>query len=327
LARGVQPRAASFVNAVLRRLSREGAPPLPDAGADPLGWLVTEGSLPRWLAERWLERWGPGVSVTRARAFLLPPPLVFRLNPRRPEAVERARSAGLDPRPLAVPGAWTSAAPGRATELAAHGLVWVQDQGSQLVARLAAAPGLILDACAAPGGKATLAGDLVGGAGTVVAAEASPRRLRTLTALVARWGSPNVRCLGADAARPPFHRAFDTVLLDAPCSGLGTLGRHPDVRWRVTPEDVERHAERQSTLLRRLADLVAGGGRLVYATCSIEPEENEAVVSGFLESRPDYRVEPPEAGAPFLDGPFVRTWPERDGGDAFFAAVLRRARS
>src|SRR5207245_9816991 len=121
-----------------------------------------------------------------------------------------------------------------------------------------------------------------------------------------------------------FRAPFDAVLLDAPCSGLGTLGRNPDLRWRRP--DLARHARRQRQLLEGLAPLVRPGGRLVYATCSLEPEENEGVVSAFLAAHADFTTAPaPGWAARFADGPFARTLPERDGGDGFFAALLQRA--
>jgi 16S rRNA (cytosine967-C5)-methyltransferase len=263
--------------------------------------------------------------VARARAFLAPPPTVFRLNPRVPDALDRARQAGLEPRALIVPGAFEATA-GRAIELASTGVLYLQDQGSQLVAQLAASPGRILDACAAPGGKTTLLADGVPSPALVVAAEASPRRLQTLATLVRRWGSPRVCCVGADGTRPPFLSAtFDAVLLDAPCTGLGTLARHPDIRWRAGPEDLPRHAQRQKTLLESVAALVAPGGRLVYSTCSAEPEENEDIVLPFLRGHSGFATAvPPDWATPFRDGAFLRTQPERDGGDAFFVAVLQR---
>jgi 16S rRNA (cytosine967-C5)-methyltransferase len=325
LAREARSRGTGLVNAALRRLARDGPRPFPDASADPAGWLASEGSLPEWLAARWLRRLGPEGAVARARAFLAVPPASFRLNPRVEDALKRAEAAGLAPRALAVPGAYRATA-GRAAELATAGVIYLQDTGSQMAAQLAARPGRVLDACAAPGGKALALADLAAGAGSVVALEASPRRLRALAGLARRWGS-DVRCLGGDALRPPFSARFDAVLLDAPCSGLGTLGRHPDIRWRMREPDILLHAERQARLLESAAGLVRPGGRLVYSVCSGEPEEGEAVVGPFLAAREDFRRAPlPDWSAPFLgeDG-FLRTGPEHGGGDAFFLAVLDRA--
>jgi 16S rRNA (cytosine967-C5)-methyltransferase len=323
LAREAAPRASGFVNAVLRRLARQGPPALPDPGRDPMAWLTTAGSLPGWLAERWLARLGPEGAVARARAFLERPLVAFRFNPRAPHACDAVRAEGLDPRPLAVPGAWTAAAQPRSS--AEQGAVYLQDQGSQMAAHLAAGPGVVLDACAAPGGKATLIADLLGDSVRVVAAEASPSRLPRMAELVARWRADRVRLLGADALRPPFRATFDSVLLDAPCTGLGTIGRHPDIRWRTQPRDVVRHARRQRELLESLAALVRPGGRLVYAVCSGEPEEGEEVVRGFLAGRTEFVLAPlPAWAAPFAEAGLARTRPERDGGDAFFAAVMER---
>jgi 16S rRNA (cytosine967-C5)-methyltransferase len=325
LARSAAPRSAGFVNAVLRRLAREGEPSPPDPVADPLRWLTTTGSLPDWLARRWVERPGPEAAVARARAFLERPPTVVRLNPRLPDARSRLSAAGLEARPLAVPGAW-EARGAAVAGLAAEAVVYVQDQGSQLVAHLAASKGRVLDACAAPGGKTTLLAELGGGAARVVGAEVSPRRLRVLDGLVRRWGAAGVSLVGADASRPPFRAAFDSVLLDAPCSGLGTLGRNPDIKWHLTSADVLRHARRQRELLFSVSGLVRPGGRLVYSVCSTEPEEGEDVVEFFLQKRPTFQPAPlPAWATPFTHGRFLRTFPERDGGDGFFVAALERA--
>jgi 16S rRNA (cytosine967-C5)-methyltransferase len=324
LAKERAPRGSGFVNAVLRRLARAGAPAEPDAARDPLAWLTSTGSLPAWLAARWLARLGAADAVARARVLLQEPTTAVRLNPRHPDAEAHAAAAGLTLERGTVPGAFRVTA-GRPQELAAAGLLHAQDEGSQLVAHLAAGPGRTLDACAAPGGKATLVGDLVGAGGVVVAGELAPGRRHTLAGLVARWGARNVHVVGADGLRPPFLGGFDTVLLDAPCSGLGTLARHPDIRWRVQPEDLARHARRQGALLDSLAQVVRPSGRLVYATCSSEPEENEDVVTRFLERRRDFRVlDLPAWAEPFRDGASVKTRPETDGGDAFFAVVLGR---
>lgn len=316
-------RGRGFVNAVLRAVAREGAPPPPDPAADPRGWLVTEGSLPAWLAERWLARLGAERTIARARAWLAVPPVHFRFNPRRADSRAEVEQA-LRPRPLAVEGAF-EATVGDVAPWAERGVIYAQDLGAQLVARLAEDRGRVLDACAAPGGKALLLADA--GAREVVAAEAAAPRARTLQRLVDRWGAADrVRVVQADATRPPFAPAsFDVVLVDAPCSGLGTLGRHPDIRWRATEADLQRHAARQAGILSACADLVRPGGRLVYATCSTEPEENEQVVSGLLAGRPDFHGEPPPAwAAAFAEGEWVRATPETHGSEVFFAAVLRR---
>jgi 16S rRNA (cytosine967-C5)-methyltransferase len=240
-----------------------------------------------------------------------------------PDAQARLEAAGVETLPTDVPGALRATA-GRLGALAAQGVVYVQDVGSQVVALLAASPGLVLDACAAPGGKALLIADVGGPLTRVIAAEASLRRLSTLVRLRSLWGVTNVAVLGADAMRPPFARSFDAVLLDAPCSGLGTLARHPDVRWRITPADVARHGLRQMRLLDSVASLVRPGGRLVYATCSLEPEENEEVVEHLLRSRADFECEDAPAWARlFRAGAFLRIEPAGHG-DAFFAARLRR---
>ncbi len=326
LAREVEPRATGFTNAVLRRLQREGPPPAADPVREPLAWLTTAGSLPHWLAERWLARLGPERAIARARALLELPPTHFRVHPRVEDVPAWLSAVGLRVRPTFVPGA-LELLEGRLAPLAAEGLVYVQDAGAQLVAHLSATPGRVLDACAAPGGKSLLLAQIEG-VTCVVAAEASLRRVRTLERLRARWGATRVLVLAADARRPPFRTAFDCVLLDAPCSGLGTLARHPDIRWRVQAGDLARHAERQGSMLEAVAGLVRPGGRLVYATCSVEPEENEDVVRPFLARHPDFAPERPPAWAEAQrDGAFVRMEPAAQAGDAFFAASLRRERA
>jgi 16S rRNA (cytosine967-C5)-methyltransferase len=330
LARREDSRAAGFVNAVLRRLQREGAPAEPDPAADPLAWLTTAGSLPRWLAQRWCSRLGADAAVARARALLEVPPTGFRLNPRVADAEDRARSAGVEWRSTRVPGA-LELVDGHLGGLADEGVVYVQDVGSQLVARLlarAGTSGRVLDACAAPGGKALLLGDVLReSSGRVFAAEAALRRLGTLSRLRERWGAANVFPLGADARQPPFATLFDGALVDAPCSGLGTLARHPDIRWSLRREDLPRQSRRQREILEAIASLVRPGGRLVYSTCSVEDEENGEVVGPFLEAHPEWTLEKlPDWASPFATGGFVRMDPSVDRGDTFFAAVLARAR-
>jgi 16S rRNA (cytosine967-C5)-methyltransferase len=327
LAREREPRAAGFVNAILRRLAREGPPPEPDALRDPLAWLCTAGSLPDWLARRWHARLGPERAVARARAGLEAPPVFVRLNPAQPSARDAVEASGVELDPAAVPGA-ARAGGAPLGPLAERALLYVQDQGSQLVARLAASEGLVLDACAAPGGKAILLSDLARQEATrIVAADVSRVRMDVLRRLARRWGAARVRAVAADALAPPFSRPFDAVLLDAPCSGLGTLARNPDIRWRLSPADVDRNAARQESLVESVSRLVRPGGLLVYAVCSLEPEESDAVVDRFLERHADFAVDPlPDWARPFARGERVELDPAQHGGDGFFAVRLLRGR-
>jgi 16S rRNA (cytosine967-C5)-methyltransferase len=323
LARRYAPRASGLVNAVLRRLAREGPAPTPDPQQDPEGWLTTAGSLPPWLAARWLRQLGPQGAVARAEAVTRPPAAALRLNPRKP-AEGRALIERLSLVPGAVPGCWIASAMSGGQHDAGTAY-YVQDEGSQMVGQLAARAGTVIDLCSAPGGKSLLAADAIGPNGRVLACEVSPRRLVTLANAVARWGSSNVRCVGADALRPPFRVLADTVLLDAPCSGLGTLGRRPDVRWRRREAEIPAFAARQRRMLRTATSLVRPGGVLVYSVCSLEPEEGPDAVRDLLAADPSLEPLPaPPWAAPFADGPFLTRLPERDGGDGFFAAVLGR---
>jgi 16S rRNA (cytosine967-C5)-methyltransferase len=210
----------------------------------------------------------------------------------------------------------------------------VQDEASQLVGEFASAARgeRILDACASPGGKTTQMAARAAEGGLVIAADVRGRRIALLARAVAASGASNIRIVRADArAAPAFGGVFDAVLIDAPCSGLGTIRRDPDVRWRRTEADFAPLALAQREMLEQLAATVRPGGRLIYSTCSSEPEENEAVVDGFLaahpefrraasrllEQRPDLSILVDEAGA-------LRTLPFRDGLEAFYAASLQR---
>jgi 16S rRNA (cytosine967-C5)-methyltransferase len=175
----------------------------------------------------------------------------------------------------------------------ADGLFFVQDEASQLVALAAdAQPGeRVLDLCAAPGGKTTAMAASMGDRGLIVASDVRPRRLRLLHETVRLSGSQSAHVVQIAARGPlPFGNTFDCVLVDAPCSGLGTIRRDPDIRWRRREADLVTLARDQEDLLQRAASTVAPGGRLVYATCSSEPDENDHVVDRFLERQRDFRL-------------------------------------
>jgi 16S rRNA (cytosine967-C5)-methyltransferase len=322
LARSEAPRASGLVNAALRALARNGAPAPPDPQSSPLGWLTTAGSLPPWLAERWLARLGPELARKRAASLLEPSSRALRINPRSTGLAERLAGFGLAA--SRVPGGFVLETP-PPRDLILEGEAYFQSEGSQLAAGLVPLSPLVWDCCAAPGGKALAIADRLGGFGRLLATERAPGRLLTLARLVRRWGSENVRVVGATALSPPLKDPLGAILLDAPCSGLGTLAHHPDIRWRARPEDLPRHAERQRALLSSASSLLAPGGGLVYATCSLEPEENEGVLEPFLEEHRDFHPLPlPAWAAPFQSGPFARVLPEAFGGDGFFIALLGR---
>jgi len=334
-------RAAGFVNAVLRRLAqRADALVLPALADDPLAHLEHALGLPAWIASRWLEQLGPLEAAALAEASNAAPPLTARVNPLR--LTRDALLAELLPRfPKAQPCRFAAGgivlghggAPGSDPAFMA-GLFSVQDEASQLVVDvLDPQPGeRVLDACAAPGTKTSACAERVGPAGLVVALDKSERRLALVGRAARRLGLANVTALARDATQPLAElpgAPFDRVLVDAPCSGLGALRRNPDARWRVSPDDPALLARTQSALLASAATALRPGGALVYSTCTLLPEENEAVVAAFLSREPGFRRTDarrlPEALRPLLgeDGS-LRTWPHRHGMDGFYATRLER---
>ncbi len=328
-------RAAGFVNAVLRRLSETRAPPAPPSReVDPVGHIAAVTAHPRWMVERW-SRWLGEDEAEKLCAA----------NQQQAPAVVRVRRGMLAEARAAMERAGISSEPGRfspealvlaagappALDIEGHeeGLFQAQDEAAQLVSIYCApSPGArVLDACAAPGGKAC---HLAETAGSVLAVDLHARKAKNIAEAAARLGLQNVTSLAADAALPipgAAEESFDLVLLDAPCSGLGTLRRHPEVKLRRTPEDVDRLASLQARLLASVQRYVKPGGLLVYALCTLTPEECDEQVDRFVKSHSHFRIDPPPAGFPpgCLDGRgFMRTLPHRTGTDGFFAARLRK---
>jgi 16S rRNA (cytosine967-C5)-methyltransferase len=329
--------AAPMVNAVLRRAARQ-LDEQPGASLDDaLERFAVETSHPRWLIERWIAAFGEEETRRLALADNQPPPVAFRVNRLRSdmdEVIARLESEGLRLRPSRVaPGALVVEDGPAAilAQAAERGAIYIQDEASQLVSLLLApASGeRILDLCAAPGSKSSHIAALAGSTAWVMACDVHPHRLATLAATCKRLDIKTVAPVALDATRelPLLESAppFDRLLIDAPCSGTGTLRRNPEIKWRLAATDIPRLADLQLSLLARATGTLRRGGRLVYSTCSIEREENEAVIRRFLESGAPFRVVAPNAPADFItDEGFVRTFPHRGGADGFFAAVLER---
>lgn len=328
--------AAGLVNAVLRKLAAAGPalPSLPDVPEDSQAWraqavayLSVTMSHPAWLVERWLDRYGWDATAA----------WVAFDNVSAPVTLWPAPGTATPAWPPHAPTTWV---PGGAVlqdgqsalALLRAGQAFAQDEASAAVGAVAAAVAHppVLDACAAPGGKSLVLAATLPRDAHLVAADVRARRVTTLKQMLQRLAGRPVPVLRLDARALPFAGTFGTVLVDAPCSGLGTLRRDPDLRWRRAPEHLADFVTLQRAMLREAMTAVRPGGRVVYATCSSEPEENEDLVVDVVRESDwtliDLRQSPlpgrlPEAIAP--QG-WLRTLPHRHGLEAFFAAVLER---
>jgi 16S rRNA (cytosine967-C5)-methyltransferase len=341
-------RAASLVNAVLRRMPRgpfqaasfESALLGRKEDAERLGILYSH---PDWIVRRWLGRFGADGTRALLESNNRPLPTACSvLDPENADQIaESLREDGLEvaqghllARALILRG-------GNPVESAAfrEGWIAVQDEASQAVALLAGVESgqSVLDLCAAPGNKMLHLARAAGPGARVVAADLYPHRLRAVRGQLERTAMAGVALVALDATIPlPFRERFDRVLVDAPCSGTGTLSRNPEIRWRLKPADIADLARRQAAILRHALDALAPGGRLVYATCSLEPEENEAVVKAVLAEYPEARLcdAPADFASHLAKGVlpgklfdrhgFFHTLPPETSTDGFFAAILTR---
>ena len=335
---------AGFANALLRRLARDGERPLPDAAADPAGYLTAIG-MPGWLVRLLLAELPPADAVAFADAAARPAPVTLRANTgrltrdelavrlaaERPDATLAASQIApdaLDARSLAAPAATT----------AWHdGLFTIADAGAQVVAELCgAAPGeRIMDACAGSGGKTAHLLSLAGDRARIDAVDVSADKLDMAAATLRRLGLAGAAPVVADLTAPLVDQTprYHRILLDAPCSGLGVLRRHPETLLRRQPADIDALAERQLRMLSMVAPALLPGGLLTYAVCTFERRECEDVVTAFLRAHPRFAIEPavtaggavPWARLADATGA-IRTWPQRDAADGFFAVRLRSAR-
>ncbi len=335
-------KLAGFVNAVLRKLATSGEPALP---VEPRARLAVEHSLPPWIIDELAAQVPADELAAAVAALATPAPLWVRVNTARSTDVEdTARRVAEASAGLIAEGATIEATPLSATALAVRGAGdpsispsfqagrWtVQDLGAQLVGALAApVPARVLDACAGLGGKTTHLAELGSAtAGTTIhALDRAAAKLVLLESSARRLGLSGIRTIAAEltATTAGLDPAYDLVLLDAPCSGLGVLRRHPEAKARLTAADLAGLAVTQAALLDAAAARVAPGGALVYAVCTFTRAEGPEQLAGFVARHPEFAVEPPAGAlAALAEGGALRTWPHRHGADGFFAVRLRRA--
>ncbi|UVI27834.1 16S rRNA (cytosine(967)-C(5))-methyltransferase RsmB [Paenibacillus spongiae] len=338
---------SGMVNGVLRNMERrlqELRGPIEER--NPVSRIGITYSYPDWLVERWIDAYGEAVTEAICASGNESPHASLRINRLRlaqDEALKRLSEAGYqaNPSPLAPYGIILEGAGNFAlTDSYAEGLWTLQDESSMLVAEVCAPmPGWrVLDCCAAPGGKSTHLAELMGDKGRVIANDVHPHKRQLIDEHARRLGLTAIETATGDAAelsgRFP-EASFDLVLLDAPCSGFGVIRRKPEIKWTKSPEDVDSIAELQRRLISEAAKLVRPGGTLVYSTCTIEREENEAQIAAFLDGHPDFAADAdwpetvlqPLREAGVVDGQFhgyAQLLPQHFGSDGFFIAKLKR---
>jgi 16S rRNA (cytosine967-C5)-methyltransferase len=343
-----QERIAGFVNAALRSVLRRKAEMVfPSLEKEPLEHLTSFLSHPEWIAKRWLKEFGAEAAARVCLADNFPPPWTLRVNALKTtrdglSASLGKRGVSARPAPFSPDGLIAEKNPlAEGEDLFKEGLFFLQDEASQIVVyALQPQPGeRILDACAAPGGKATHIGQLMGNRGEIWALDLQDKKIRLISENARRLGISIIKALLSDAARPLLFDSavrFDRILVDAPCTGLGTLHRNPEAKWSRKEGDPRRMQDLQLALLRNVSSHLKPGGVLVYSTCTLTAEENDQVVERFLKENDGFIPEDLHSVLPvswheLLDEKgFYRTYPEamiREGGyrmDGFFAARLRR---
>lgn len=342
-------KTAGFINAVLRSVQRKSAtlayPPL---DKNPTEHIAVSLSYPTWLIKQWLQTRGVSWTLAFCRASNQVAPLALRVNPlltQREEVSQSLNANGVPATPskIAPDGlvlenraitAFDAAGEKTLKDVLSREDIYVQDESAMLVSYLLspADAQCVVDLCAAPGGKTTHLAHLMGNAGKLIAVDVSAEKIALLEKNCRRVGAHNVETQVLDATKADlgFIKTADAVLIDAPCSGFGTLRRHPDIRWNKTFKQIRALSEIQYSLLKNAAQHIKPGGILVYSTCSVEPMENEKVVQRFLTNFPMYTVEDARSFLPDVPPSvitpqgFVQTFPHKHGVDGAFAARLRK---
>jgi len=315
----LRPASAGFINGVLRGLGRERPWTMQDFHRDCPLWVRV--SLPQWLWSRWDARFGSDRACEYALSLNQPPGIAFR-------TVEPLEESAAVRRSELVPGArlatdWDQAP--------SSGTVRVQDEASQLIPYLfgSLAGARVWDACGAPGGKSVILREICGGPGRVVSSDLDPDRALRMRESLERSGAGQPDVLVADASQAvPFRESFDAVLADVPCTGLGTLRRNPEIKWRIQPDRLWEAGRKQGQILDSVSRAVRPGGRILYSTCSTEPEENEFVVEHFLAAHEEFQIRkpdfPPGIEAWLDEQGMFRSYPSPRLWDGFFATLMER---
>jgi 16S rRNA (cytosine967-C5)-methyltransferase len=342
--KGHPPYVVSFVNAVLRKACRtKNHMAFPDRGKSPVEYLSVFYSYPEWLVRKWIREWGVGFAEALLEAQNRIPGLTVRSNPlkiNRSGLIHRLEAeSGVSgkPTPYSPQGVRLENFRGRVDQGKAFqdGLFQVQDEAAQLTSMLLSpvTGESVLDLCAGYGGKTTHLAELMGDQGKVIALDTNRTRLVSLATNAVRLG---IRCASAVAADGSkdlsslFRVRFDRILVDAPCSGLGVISRHPDGKWNKTEEGIPRLAQLQKAILKSGCSLLRRGGTLLYVTCTLSREENEGVVEACLAGNEDVVLVDLRERAPLWardlidDRGFLRTFPHLHHMDGFFGALLRK---
>jgi len=332
-----------YVNGLLRNAIRNrDTIPFPSMEENPALFLSVSKSFPLWLVQKWIARFGFDATLRLCDAHNTIPPVTIRVNTLHTSrdalsALLKDDAGGICPTPCSPEGLILEGTRKPIHEFSAfkEGLFQVQDEAAQLVSfLLSPQPGeRILDACAGLGGKTGHIGQLMKNKGEIIAADSDGNKLAQLKTVMERIGIRNVATRILDFTRPDAGASlglFDRILLDAPCSGLGVIRRNPDIKWDSARKNLARFRKKQVALLQQVSDLVKPGGVLVYAVCSVEPEENEKVMGDFLSICPDFQVQKTLPGLPFSLSPFmddqgfVRTFPHIHNMDGFFFTHLKK---
>jgi 16S rRNA (cytosine967-C5)-methyltransferase len=303
---------------------------------NPIQCLGILHSFPDWIVKLWLEQLGETETEQLCQWFNQSPTIDLRVNLLKTaidqiETAFKSKNISVSKIPHLPQALRFNGSTGAIQNLPGYSEGWwtIQDSSAQLVTHLLdPQPGeIIIDACAAPGGKTTHIAELMQDTGTIYACDKTANRLKRLKENADRLQIKSIQIRTGDSRHfPEFINLGDRVLLDAPCSGLGTLHRRADARWHHTPENIQAQSQLQSELLTNAATFVKSGGVLVYATCTIHPLENETVIQSFLTTNPHWHIEPPTIDLPVQPSPegWVKVWPHRNQMDGFFMVKLKR---